>query len=61
LCTSFRKLSVSLCVRAPLPATIGADVSLNLQNFAIPHGGGGPGVGPICVNEKLVPFYQVIH
>jgi glycine dehydrogenase len=39
------------------PATIGADVChLNLQNFAIPHGGGGPGVGPICVNEKLVPF-----
>ncbi|HNI53629.1 MAG TPA: glycine dehydrogenase (aminomethyl-transferring), partial [Chitinophagales bacterium] len=24
--------------------------------FAIPHGGGGPGMGPICVNEKLVPF-----
>jgi glycine dehydrogenase len=32
-------------------------MSLKLtQNFAIPHGGGGPGVGPICVNEKLVPF-----
>jgi glycine dehydrogenase len=31
-------------------------MSLNLHNFAIPHGGGGPGVGPICVNEKLVPF-----
>lgn len=40
------------------PATIGADVChLNLhKTFAIPHGGGGPGVGPICVNEKLVPF-----
>jgi glycine dehydrogenase len=40
------------------PATIGADVChLNLhKTFAIPHGGGGPGVGPICVNEKLVDF-----
>ncbi|OYU83561.1 MAG: glycine dehydrogenase (aminomethyl-transferring) [Flavobacterium sp. BFFFF2] len=40
------------------PATIGADVChLNLhKTFAIPHGGGGPGVGPICVNEKLAPF-----
>ena len=40
------------------PATIGADVChLNLhKTFAIPHGGGGPGVGPICVNEKLKPF-----
>ncbi|MGV7105268.1 aminomethyl-transferring glycine dehydrogenase [Flavobacterium sp. U410] len=40
------------------PATIGADVChLNLhKTFAIPHGGGGPGVGPICVNEKLVEF-----
>ena len=40
------------------PGNIGADVChLNLhKTFAIPHGGGGPGVGPICVNEKLVPF-----
>lgn len=40
------------------PATIGADVChLNLhKTFAIPHGGGGPGVGPICVNDKLVSF-----
>jgi glycine dehydrogenase len=40
------------------PATIGADVChLNLhKTFAIPHGGGGPGVGLICVNDKLVPF-----
>lgn len=40
------------------PATIGADVNhLNLhKTFAIPHGGGGPGMGPICVNEKLAPF-----
>lgn len=40
------------------PATIGADVChLNLhKTFAIPHGGGGPGVGPICVAPQLVPF-----
>ncbi|SHJ74110.1 aminomethyl-transferring glycine dehydrogenase [Pseudozobellia thermophila] len=40
------------------PATIGADVChLNLhKTFAIPHGGGGPGVGPICVTERLAPF-----
>jgi glycine dehydrogenase len=37
------------------PATIGADVChLNLhKTFAIPHGGGGPGMGPICVKEHL--------
>ncbi len=40
------------------PAVIGADVChLNLhKTFAIPHGGGGPGVGPICVAEQLKPF-----
>ncbi len=40
------------------PASIGADVChLNLhKTFAIPHGGGGPGVGPIGVNEKLRPY-----
>lgn len=40
------------------PATVGADVChLNLhKTFAIPHGGGGPGVGPICVAEQLKPF-----
>lgn len=40
------------------PGTIGADVChLNLhKTFAIPHGGGGPGVGPICVAKHLVPF-----
>ena len=40
------------------PATIGADVChLNLhKTFAIPHGGGGPGVGPICVAKHLVQF-----
>ncbi len=40
------------------PATIGADVChLNLhKTFAIPHGGGGPGVGPICAAKHLAPF-----
>ncbi|MFS4445122.1 aminomethyl-transferring glycine dehydrogenase [Maribacter sp. 2307UL18-2] len=40
------------------PGMIGADVChLNLhKTFAIPHGGGGPGVGPICVASQLVPF-----
>lgn len=40
------------------PGHIGADVChLNLhKTFAIPHGGGGPGMGPILVNEKLAEF-----
>ena len=40
------------------PGYIGADVChLNLhKTFAIPHGGGGPGVGPICVAQHLVEF-----
>lgn len=40
------------------PGYIGADVChLNLhKTFASPHGGGGPGVGPICVAEHLIPF-----
>ena len=40
------------------PGKIDADVChLNLhKTFAIPHGGGGPGMGPICVNEKLAPY-----
>lgn len=40
------------------PGIIGADVChLNLhKTFAIPHGGGGPGVGPICVKKHLKPF-----
>ena len=40
------------------PAAIGADVChLNLhKTFAIPHGGGGPGMGPIAVAEHLAPF-----
>jgi glycine dehydrogenase len=40
------------------PGKFGADVShLNLhKTFCIPHGGGGPGVGPICVGRHLAPF-----
>ena len=40
------------------PGSIGADVChLNLhKTFSSPHGGGGPGVGPVCVAEHLVPF-----
>ena len=40
------------------PGNIGADVChLNLhKTFAIPHGGGGPGMGPICVKKHLAPF-----
>lgn len=40
------------------PGKIGADVChLNLhKTFAIPHGGGGPGMGPICCNDKLAPY-----
>ncbi|MBC2681369.1 aminomethyl-transferring glycine dehydrogenase [Corynebacterium sp. 4HC-13] len=40
------------------PGEFGGDVShLNLhKTFTIPHGGGGPGVGPVCVAEHLIPF-----
>jgi glycine dehydrogenase len=40
------------------PGLIGADVChLNLhKTFAIPHGGGGPGMGPICCNKSLAPY-----
>jgi len=40
------------------PGIIGADVChLNLhKTFAIPHGGGGPGMGPICVSDSLAPY-----
>jgi glycine dehydrogenase len=40
------------------PGDYGADVChINLhKTFAIPHGGGGPGMGPICCNDRLAPF-----
>ena len=43
------------------PGQFGGDVShLNLhKTFCIPHGGGGPGVGPVAVAEHLVPFSAV--
>lgn len=45
------------------PGTIGADVChLNLhKTFAIPHGGGGPGVGPICATKMLAEFLPDKH
>jgi glycine dehydrogenase len=45
------------------PGHIGADIChLNLhKTFAIPHGGGGPGMGPILVNEKLSEFLPAHH
>jgi len=45
------------------PGHIGADVChLNLhKTFAIPHGGGGPGMGPICVTEALAPYLPHPH
>jgi glycine dehydrogenase len=47
------------------PGDYGADVChINLhKTFAIPHGGGGPGMGPICANDKLAPFLpgHVVH
>ncbi len=48
------------------PGDIGADVChLNLhKTFSIPHGGGGPGVGPICVAAHLAPYlphHAVVH
>jgi glycine dehydrogenase len=40
------------------PGEIGADVChINLhKTFCIPHGGGGPGMGPICVGKHLAPY-----
>ncbi|MFL6582206.1 MAG: aminomethyl-transferring glycine dehydrogenase [Burkholderiales bacterium] len=45
------------------PGEFGSDVShLNLhKTFCIPHGGGGPGVGPVCVVADLVPFLPAHH
>ena len=50
---------VGLC----FPGSFGGDVShLNLhKTFCIPHGGGGPGIGPIGVVEKLKDFVPSIH
>ena len=49
-------MNAQVCVTSP--GFIGADIChLNLhKTFAMPHGGGGPGVGPICCNAKLAPY-----
>ena len=50
--------NLNALVGCAAPGKFGADVShLNLhKTFCIPHGGGGPGVGPICVGKHLQPF-----
>ncbi len=50
--------NLNAMVGLTLPGHFGADVShLNLhKTFCIPHGGGGPGVGPVAVREHLAPF-----
>ena len=50
--------NMNAMVGVAAPGTFGGDVShLNLhKTFCIPHGGGGPGVGPVCVSRNLLPF-----
>jgi glycine dehydrogenase len=50
--------NMNALVGVAAPGAFGGDVShLNLhKTFCIPHGGGGPGVGPVCVVEDLVPY-----
>ena len=50
--------NMNALVGVAAPGEFGGDVShLNLhKTFCIPHGGGGPGVGPVCVGADLVPF-----
>ena len=50
--------NLNALVGVATPGTFGADVShLNLhKTFCIPHGGGGPGVGPVALREHLAPF-----
>jgi len=50
--------NMNALVGVAAPGDFGGDVShLNLhKTFCIPHGGGGPGVGPVCVVEDLVPY-----
>ncbi|MFZ2309634.1 MAG: aminomethyl-transferring glycine dehydrogenase [Rhodoferax sp.] len=50
--------NMNALVGTAAPGEFGGDVShLNLhKTFCIPHGGGGPGIGPVCVVEDLVPF-----
>jgi glycine dehydrogenase len=55
--------NLNALVGVAAPGEFGGDVShLNLhKTFCIPHGGGGPGVGPVCVVEDLVPFLPGHH
>ena len=55
--------NMNALVGVAAPGEFGGDVShLNLhKTFCIPHGGGGPGVGPVCVVEDLVPFLPGHH
>src|SRR5471030_1595216 len=55
-------LNMNAQVGLTSPAVIGADVChLNLhKTFCIPHGGGGPGVGPIGVASHLAPFLPAL-
>ncbi len=55
--------NMNALVGVAAPGEFGGDVShLNLhKTFCIPHGGGGPGVGPVCVVEDLVPFLPAHH
>ena len=55
--------NMNALVGVAAPGEFGGDVShLNLhKTFCIPHGGGGPGVGPVCVVADLVPFLPAHH
>ena len=55
--------NMNALVGVAAPGEFGGDVShLNLhKTFCIPHGGGGPGVGPVCVVEDLVPYLPGHH
>ncbi len=55
--------NMNALVGVSAPGEFGGDVShLNLhKTFCIPHGGGGPGVGPVCVVQDLVPFLPGHH
>ena len=55
--------NMNALVGVAAPGEFGGDVShLNLhKTFCIPHGGGGPGVGPVCVVDDLVPFLPAHH
>jgi glycine dehydrogenase len=55
--------NMNALVGVAAPGEFGGDVShLNLhKTFCIPHGGGGPGVGPVCVTADLVPYLPAHH